>query len=217
LKSVLKAQEKSTLSLIVEGAGDAASLPLLARKILDERLTDNFFISRPINAHGKTNLTKYGGVEKLALYAARLPHCVGVLILCDADDDCPVELAKELAGRVRRLRLPVPVAVVCAMRMFENWFLASLPSLIHQKLGRRSGLQEYVLNDDPEAIRHPKDLLDVLLEPSRSYKETMDQLPMTELLDVPLACQNSRSFRRLDHALHTLFDAIEDRSKTVTP
>jgi hypothetical protein len=57
------------------------------------------------------------------------PTAGGVLVLIDADDDCPAHLGPALLARAREARSDVPVSVVLANREFEAWFLAAAPSL----------------------------------------------------------------------------------------
>ena len=53
----------------------------------------------------------------------------GVLVLLDADDDCPAALGPALLERARAARSDVPISVVLANREFEAWFIAAAESL----------------------------------------------------------------------------------------
>jgi hypothetical protein len=66
-------------------------------------------------------------VKAMALRVS--PTAGGVLVLIDADDDCPAHLGPALLARAREARSDVPVSVVLANREFEAWFLAAAPSL----------------------------------------------------------------------------------------
>ena len=64
-------------------------------------------------------------MENFLAYARNTPGCTAILVLLDADKDCPRELGIELARRACAAAIGLPVAVVCAKREYENWFLAT--------------------------------------------------------------------------------------------
>ena len=109
---------------IVEGEGEVSAVPILLRRILHEQ-GDHYGVDvlKPINARGKDGLIKR--LEDNVGYAIEDDRCAAILVLLDADRDCPVELGTELARRASSMNLHVPTAVVCAKREYENWFLAS--------------------------------------------------------------------------------------------
>ena len=55
-----------------------------------------------------------------------------------------------------------------------------------------------------EVQGNPKGWISRKMPRDRSYKPTSHQLALTELVDLELAHTNSRSFRRLCHALELL-------------
>jgi hypothetical protein len=55
------------------------------------------------------------------------------------------------------------------------------------------------------------------LSGSRAYKEDEDQAAFTQRIDLELAKQNSRSFRRLCHAVEEIIAAIDGGTSAVTP
>jgi hypothetical protein len=78
-------------------------------------------------------ITVGGGIERAVSAAAlRVRSSGGVLVLLDADDDCPAEYGPALLARAKAARPDKQVAVVLAMREFEAWFLAAAPSLAGQ-------------------------------------------------------------------------------------
>ena len=118
---------------IVEGPGDAEALPLMLRRILDERL-ERYDVEV---AHGRKNVVTAGGrgqlkvnIEKFVLHAQRKPDCDSILILIDTDDDCcPINLAEDLRSRAESAGVTRPLQVVCAHHAYEAWFLASLDTI----------------------------------------------------------------------------------------
>ncbi len=196
---------------IVEGKGEVKAVPILLRKLQDEHQRWDFQIARPIRALGEGGLTKH--LERYLSYAVSEPDCVAILVLRDANGDCPKELAPKLADRARSLNLPCPVAIVIAKCEYEAWFLASLESL-KDKLGLPA---DTCFEGDVEAVRNTKSWLSQRMGAGRGYKETQDQAPMTALMDFSLVQSRSRSFCRLEHAFEELIDAIEGDKRYVTP
>jgi hypothetical protein len=78
-------------------------------------------------------ITIVGGIERaVAAGALRVSGLGGVLVLLDADDDCPAEYGPLLLARAQAARPDKQVSVVLANREFEAWFLAAAPSLAGQ-------------------------------------------------------------------------------------
>ena len=197
---------------IVEGPGELEAVPWLLRQLLWEKGEFALQVKRALNAHGRGNLTVEGGLERFLQYAASVPGCCGVLILVDANGDCPLDLAHTLATRAEARSLPVPVAIVVAYREYETWFLASLGS-IRGQFGLGEGLQ---CPRAPDRIGDPKGWLARHMRGGRVYKETTDQFPMTRAMDQYQAVTN-RSFRRLAGAVDFLAAASSHDEGAVSP
>jgi len=120
------------IASVVEGDGEVAALPKLLHRIATELDVLNLLTPTPMRIpRGK--LTTNGGIERaVAAEALRVPGKGGVLVLLDADDDCPAEYAPILLARARHARPHKQVTVVLANREFEAWFLAAAPSLAGQ-------------------------------------------------------------------------------------
>lgn len=205
---------------IVEGPGDVEALPILIRRWLQE-VKQRFDLSpaSPKNAKSRGNLTTKGGIEKFLKTTIKERDCGSILILIDADEECPKDLAVSLAKRASALHLPVPVAIVCAKCEYEAWFLASLETIAGQSLKGREGLPTGLTYDQPvEEKRGVKEWLSKQMSVGRAYKETQDQAPMTALLNFGLVRERSRSFRRLEHALNELLETMDNNNQArVTP
>jgi len=128
----------------------------------------------------------------LLLAAAKCGESGWILVLLDADDDCPSELGAQVLERARGIVPHRRVSVVLAKREYEAWFLASAESL-H---GHRGFTFEFPQNFDAE---HPRDAKGWLGErmASGNYRETTDQSAFSALMDLQQAIGNSRSFRKL--------------------
>jgi hypothetical protein len=76
-----------------------------------------------------------------------------ILVLLDADDDCPKNLADSLKARCYARHPDLVISIVIAMREYEGWFLAAAKSLAGQR-----GLDEKLVPPiDPESIAGAKE------------------------------------------------------------
>ena len=196
-----------TIIPVVEGDGDADAVPILLNRILSEhfRRTDVSV------AYGKRSVVKANGrqkletkLESLLKHARNKAECDAILILLDADNDCPVELAGRLWERCSRVGLSCPVQIVCASRSYETWFLASLDTI----RGQGNLIQTASLAQEAEDVANPKRWLTDQMPPGRAYKETTHQAALSKLIDIESVHRNSRSFRRLCHAIELLLDGL---------
>lgn len=117
---------------LVEGPGDVSAVPVLLRKLLKQ---DAIYDWQP------GDMMKVGELPRLRKRLADLAGalrnkmqeggCHGALVLLDLDDadNCPVTEARKLALEFSAFGLPYPVAIVFARREFEEWLVASLPSI----------------------------------------------------------------------------------------
>lgn len=199
---------------LVEGPGDEGAVPVLLRRIIQAHYPDSMgvAIGHPMVAGGNTGLITH--YERFLEYKrAGTSGCGGVLVLLDADEDCPKDLACELAGRALACNLPYPLAVVVARCEYEAWLLASA-SEMEDRLPRADRVK---VPADLEGVRNPKSLLTEMMGPGRAYKETIDQARLSAKLNLSLAEENCRSFRRLLSAMGFLLQAVRDGSTGVTP
>lgn len=194
---------------IVESYGDVQAVPFLLRRILQERFqVFDWQVARPKKADSLAAFTNK--LSNFLQYAFLEPSCGAVLILFDLDDGCPKESASQLAQRLRAEYCRAPVAVVLAHREFESWFLASAETLA----GKFDLSEALTYPDEVEIRRDAKGWLTEQMPPGMTYKETFHQEKMVARLDLALAYQRSRSFRRLVHALEQI---IRAETPIVTP
>lgn len=196
--------------LFVEGQGDeAAALNLVIRLQADLGL-EPLPWAKP--CRGK-NLHQERGIAKVCELARSKGDCEALLILRDEDDRCPKQTAPLVAGWIRTLCLPFPSALALAHREFEAFFLPCISRMAGRDLvdphgNKRPGLRADARFDgDPQDIRGVKEWLSRHMPPARSYKPTVDQLPLARLVEFadirshqpPLPC-----FGSLERALHFL-------------
>lgn len=200
---------------VVEGPGDRFAVPRLLHRVLRHFNWCDIQVREPITANGKPNLLKK--YEKFLKYASREPSCAGILVLLDADDECPVKELHKLTERTQALNLQQSVRIVYANREYETWILASMDSEqgggIRARLGI-DGSESY--QGDVDSI-HAKSWLKGKMPRGRSYKETSDQRSLTAFIDIEHTRRRSRSFRRFCHAVEELVCGIESVKAAVTP
>jgi hypothetical protein len=164
---------------IVEGKGEEAAVPLLLRRLRDEAQAWSLEIARP-HRRPRTQLVKRDSLQTAVRLAALDRNCVAILILFDADDDCPKELAPTLENWAREAAGEIPCAVVMANREYESWFLASIETM----RGKSAILADATSHSSPESPRNAKGELDLRMPHGDSYSPTVDQASLTALLAV---------------------------------
>jgi len=173
------------------GNGDVAAVPLLLRRMQKLIRPDlALVVPRPIR-QGRYKLVKAGELERAVELAARsVPRPGAILVLIDAEDDCPAQLAPTLLTRIRARHSDLPSGVVLAKCEFEAWFLASL-----DKLSGQYGLNEGLSSPpDAERIQNAKGAISRCMPGSRTYSEPIDQPALAALFDLELARGRSPSF-----------------------
>ncbi len=201
---------------IVEGPGDRLAASGLVRRILHERLLRyDITVLKSKVAGGKPALLKK--LEQLLRYAT-FEACDAILVLVDADKECPSEEAIRVAEKASALNLNVPVAVVYAKAEYETWFICSLVPNGGMPIRERLGISSSVnAPQNAEDITGAKGWLTRNMPYGRAYRETQDQERLTYCIDLKLTHSTSRSFQRFCHAVEELVDAIDDCSAGVTP
>lgn len=190
---------------VVEGKGEISSAPELLRRILYERMgLYHYVVGKAVCAKGEGKLTKE--LERFVGYAfGSTPHAI--IVIRDAEEDCAKTLAASFASRCRAMNVPVPIAVVCPVMEFENWFLASVETVV------KGSSATYT---DPDSVRDAKGHVKKLM-PGKSYRPTRHQTSLTSQIDLELAFSHSRSFRRMCHALEEIANGIDTQATFVSP
>lgn len=195
----------TTIIPVVEGAGDVSAFPSLLGRILWERYERTDVIvaqgNMVVRANGRQNLENK--LEKFLGHALNKPNCDAILVLLDTDGECPVELAQRLLQRCEQMGLMRPLEIVCAHWSYESWFLASMDTI----KGQRGIPDTAALSQEAEGIPNPKQWLTNQMPHGQAYKETLHQASLSSFIDIEMAYRNSRSFRRLCHALELLLDS----------
>lgn len=191
---------------IVEGHGEVAATPILLRRFAHEvfeeyefnvlapyRLPKGRMDARPHLENAVTlarrKLSQYDGIH-------------AILILRDADDDCPGRDAPALLARAEEIARPVPVSVVFAKSEYESWFLAA----IHSLRSDRRIAEDAEAPTNPESIRGAKEHLQrYCMIAGATYSATVDQPALTDTFSFEEARQACPSFDKLWRDLERLF------------
>jgi len=187
------------LQPIVEGQGDEAALPVVLRRLVDASGKWALRIGRP-HRRKRSQLVQQTTLEHAIKIALLTPECGAILVVFDADEDCPKELAPRIATWAQAAAGVIPTAVVMANREYEAWFLGSIESL----RGVRGIRSDAVSHAAPESPADAKGELQQCMHGGRSYLATADQAALSARFDLASAFRSCRSFRKLVHAFGDL-------------
>jgi hypothetical protein len=185
---------------IVEGHGEVPAVPVLLRKLAVSMAIPWIDVGKPIR-RPRSELVKETGLAKAIELARLKPGCRAILILFDADDDCPKTFGPTLCRWAATAARGTPTSVVLANREYEGWLLHALPSL----LGVRSVHDASPFAGNAEHVRDAKGTLEMRM--SGGYSETADQAALTQAADWQLVHERSRSGRKLIKEARRLFAA----------
>lgn len=127
--------------------------------------------------------------RSVELMARKVGERQPILVVLDADDDCPAELGPRILRWAVATRGDRAIAVVVAKREFESWFVQAARSL----RGMRGMPAELTPPADPEAVRDAKGWL---RKSMGTYSPTTDQPALAALFDLEEA-RASSSFDKL--------------------
>ncbi len=77
---------------IVEGHSEVESVPVLMRRIFSQHGIYDLKVAKPIRVK-RYQVVKEGELEKAIGLARLRPNCGAIMIILDAEDDCPKGLA----------------------------------------------------------------------------------------------------------------------------
>ncbi|MBI5233152.1 MAG: DUF4276 family protein [Deltaproteobacteria bacterium] len=167
-------------------------MPVLLRRLRDEAEDFNVDVLRPIR-QTRTQLTQKTTLQRAIRLARLHPDCTAMLIIFDADNDCPMEYAAQIQEWAREASSLIPCAVVMAVKEYEAWFLATMESL----RGKAGIKDNAVSHESSEIVRGAKEAIECQMMSGFSYMETTHQAAFTAQFDMRTAYLNCRSFRKL--------------------
>jgi len=188
---------------IVEGQSEVESVPVLLRRLIHGQAASTIGIRRPIRVK-RQRVVKPGELERTVELAAMQPDCRAILVLLDADDDCPAILGPDLLHRTRVAHADVPCWVVLAKAELESWFVGSIESL----RGYRGISPEATSPAAPEEIRGAKEWLTRQMPTGRAYLEVDDQPALASRFDVEQARHKCDSFDKFVRDVEAIVASI---------
>jgi hypothetical protein len=201
---------------IVEGQTEVSCVERLLHRIWDEFLTRPERLqvlppargSRPALVHpsGGPLSVKIG--DACTSLARRLHHDPSgrglLLLLLDAENDCPATLAPRLLGTAAgAVPVGTPIACVLAKRMLENWIVAGASTLAGMH-----DLPTSLPSRDRFEERNGAAWLEVQLrkrDRRRKYKKKVDAAEFVRAMSLPECRANSPSFDKLCRDLEAFF------------
>ncbi len=181
---------RKRLHCIVEGRGEVEAVPALCSRVLHHLEAWAWSVVPDPIRHARSSLVRDGApnereLRRLVELARRRP-ADAVLVLCDADDDCPATWAPASERVVREI---LPGACVMAMREYEAWLLAAKTG--SRLVGKRP------IEDVRDAKGH-------FARVWPGYKPSVDQLTATREIDVERLRTLAPSFDKLVRSIDAL-------------
>lgn len=182
------------IASIVEGDGEVSALPVLLRRLASEwHPAVSVNPLQPIRVKRDKFLNKDDEFRRqLLLAAAKSGEGGWILIVLDADDDCPAKLGRQIYDRAQQYIAHRRLSVVLPNREFEAWFIAAAHSL--------RGVRGFSpLPDEAIQAEVPRNAKGWMRERMQggTYSEILDQPAFTARIDLQQTFDNSRSFRKM--------------------
>ena len=180
------------VAVVAEGKGETAAVPVLLRRIAGV-VAPGLNLKITVLRKGRQQVVKNPNFEQIIDLAARRIGRSGLLlVLLDADTDCPAQLGPELVERAMRTRPDRTARVVLAKTEYEAWFVAAAESIA----GKHGLRADMVAPEDPEAIRDAKGWLMRHMASGQTYRPSADQASLTATFDMT-AARSAPSFDKL--------------------
>lgn len=193
------------IGCIIEGDGERDALPILLRRVI-QAIDPAHYVQfpRPFR-RPRGQLKRQHRITEAVDFVRRTltPPCA-ILILLDADDDCPAELGPQILAWASAAHGGVPMSVVVANREYEAWFLAAAETL----RGHRGLSQDLSSPPNPEGISGAKEWLALHMPRGQPYSPTPHQASFSALMDLEMARRRAPSFDKLCRDVRRLVDAL---------
>lgn len=176
---------------IVEGQSEVLAIGVLMRRVLHDLEVFDLKIAPPFRVK-RNRVVRPDELERSIIQAERTrPGASAILVILDADADCPATLARELQARASAMTA-LAVSVVLPKVEIEAWMLAGIESL----RGLRGIHAHAVVRVDPETIRDTKGALSQLMAGSRGYVPTHDMSALFGAMDLDEVASRAPSFAK---------------------
>lgn len=191
--------------LVVEGDGEVQAGAILVRRVLHELHglfewdveTQRRRDYSHLRANNWANFRRY--------LSSAFHEKAPILWMLDCDDNCAVEVVKELSQEATNIGVRTPLAFALWVREYETMFLHDLDSV--RERFRLSKIEQ--LPRDPESKRGAKEWLNSQMPRGQIYKERIDQSSLSAVVDLQRLQANYKSFQHFERALLWLADRTE--------
>lgn len=196
------------IACIVEGDGEVAALPTLIQRIIASESPGAFVpVAARLRWPRSRLVTRPYLEQAIRIAAERATPAGAILVLLDADDDCPATLGPQLLDWATTARQDMHgrIAVVLANREYESWFVASA-----DRLGGPDGLRAGVgVPGDSESRRGAKEWLTQNMTRGGRYRPTTHQLLFSQRIAIRETRERSPSFDKLCRDIRRLVEALQ--------
>ena len=176
------------LAPIVEGHGDVAAVRVLLRQ-----LQPQLRVATPVRQPRAKLVTRAGLTHAVHIAASNITATRGaVMLLIDADNDCPATLARLLQRWLTEDFSHIATHVVLAKREIEAWVVG--------------GDASYGVNHPDEAGKLERRIQEAM----GRYKKSVDLARLMAAIDPQRLLHNSRSFRRLEKVAKAIAAQAEE-------
>ncbi|MDP8238205.1 MAG: DUF4276 family protein [Candidatus Hatepunaea meridiana] len=188
----------------IEGQSEEGAIPVLLRRFISRIGAYDVQIDKPWRVKRDQIVYKVGVLEnKLREALIDRDNVSGVLLILDADEDCPKQLGPNLLKRCNK-ETHLPVSVILAKKKLECWFLGAKESL----RGVRGIKANAVIPDNPESLGIGR--LENNLEAGSYYHKVDDAPAFAARMDIDKAAKNCPSFKRFIRETERLIEACQE-------
>lgn len=189
---------------IVEGDSEVNAIPVLLRRIINRVKAFEIQIDKPWLVKRDQVIHKEGVIENKIRAALIMRDDVSaIIIILDADSDCPVEIAANLLQRCR-VTTQIPISVIMAKSKLECWFLGAKESL----QGVRGIKADAETPEDPESLGIGR--LKNNMEKGFTYHKVYDPPAFAAKMDIDMAIESCPSFARFVRETERLIEECQD-------
>ena len=207
------------LVCVVEGHGEADAVPVLCHRILKKLLhppadwhieagTVRMPRSKLVDERspGPKRGPNVEGLDRaLRMAGARDPAPHGILVICDADDDCPASWGGAFPTVLKSGTRAIPSEGVMASREFESWILWGHSTPARRRAGATA----------PESA--PRDAKGAVKKLVPGSKPTVHPKACVRALDLKLVWGRSDSFDKLVRSIASLVGSEVPKRPTAQP
>jgi hypothetical protein len=173
--------------LLCEGHGEPLALSNLVTRLWTDLQLPHIPIRTPAIRY--PGISSERGLNKALSIIRNRSAISGLLVVADQEDICPKTSGPAMSMVLSDACLPFPASYHVMYREYETLFLPSLQTmagkaLIDDRGIKRKGIREgAIFVGNPEANRDAKGIISDFMQDGRRYKPTLDQLPLTRMID----------------------------------